>query len=134
VHSKQLQGIWFMELKQCTCIQVDKQLGVQILVKRDSNHHSQILGMVDYELCTRCSRQRFYIFKGEKLRDDYITFYKIGTWVEIQKTMDDIFLFKKFLSFFKQSITSGIFTTNSHLLIPNGHGSHVTLEAKEKVH
>jgi hypothetical protein len=90
--------------------------------------------MVDYELCSGCSRQRFYIFKGEKLRNDYITFYKIGTQVEFQKTMDDIFLFKKFLSFFKQSIKSGIFTTNNHLLIPDGHGSHVTLVSREKVH
>jgi hypothetical protein len=40
------------------------------------------------------------------------------------------FLFKKFLSFFKRSIPSGISTTNKHLLILDG--SHVTLEAIEQ--
>jgi len=39
------------------------------------------------------------------------------------------FLFKEFLSFFKRSIPSGIFQSNQHLLILNGHGSHVTLKA-----
>jgi hypothetical protein len=79
-----------MEFKQCTCIQAKKQLGVQVLVKRDSNHiyniipkswewliMNYVMNVVDEVL------PRFYIFKGERLRDDYITFYKIGTWVEI---------------------------------------------------
>jgi hypothetical protein len=38
------------------------------------------------------------------------------------------FLFKEFLSFFKRSILGGVSFTNN-LLILNGHGSHVTLEA-----
>jgi hypothetical protein len=42
------------------------------------------------------------------------------------------FLFKKFLSFFKRCIPSGISITNKHLLILDGHGSHVTLEAIEQ--
>ncbi len=42
------------------------------------------------------------------------------------------FMFKEFLSFFKRSIPSGISQTNYHLLILNGHGSHVTLEAIEQ--
>ncbi len=43
------------------------------------------------------------------------------------------FLFKEFLSFFKRSILSGISIINKHLLILDGHGSHVTLEAIEQV-
>jgi hypothetical protein len=39
------------------------------------------------------------------------------------------FLFKEFLSFFKRSIPSGIFLVYWHLLILDGHGSHVTLKA-----
>jgi hypothetical protein len=43
-----------------------------------------------------------------------------------------IFLFKKFLSFFKKLVPSGISQTNCHLLILDGHGSHVTLKAIEQ--
>jgi len=41
------------------------------------------------------------------------------------------FLFKGFLSFFKRSILGGIFQSNQHLLILDGHGSHVIVEAIE---
>jgi hypothetical protein len=43
------------------------------------------------------------------------------------------FLFKEFLSFFKRSILGGIFPSNHHLLILDGHGSHVNLEVIEQV-
>jgi hypothetical protein len=42
------------------------------------------------------------------------------------------FVFKDFLSFFKRSIPSDIFLTNKHMLIFDGHGSHITLEAIEQ--
>jgi hypothetical protein len=42
------------------------------------------------------------------------------------------FIFKYFLSFFKRSIPGGIYFTNKHLLIFDGHGSHVALEAIEQ--
>ncbi len=38
------------------------------------------------------------------------------------------FLFKKNLSFFKELILGEIFQSNRHLLIIDGHGSHVMLE------
>jgi hypothetical protein len=44
------------------------------------------------------------------------------------------FLFKEFLSLFKRSLLSGISQSNWHLLILNGRGSHVTLEAIGQVH
>jgi hypothetical protein len=43
------------------------------------------------------------------------------------------FLFKEFLSFFKRSILGGSSPSNHHLLILNGHGSHVSLEAIKQV-
>jgi len=39
------------------------------------------------------------------------------------------FLFKEFLSFFIKLVLGGISQSNHHLLILNGHGSYVTLEA-----
>ncbi len=42
------------------------------------------------------------------------------------------FLFKEFLSFFNKSIPSQMSFNNQHLLILNGHGNHVTLEAIKK--
>jgi hypothetical protein len=42
------------------------------------------------------------------------------------------FLFKEFLSFFKHFVPSGISQTNHHLLVLDGHGSHVTLKALEQ--
>jgi len=42
------------------------------------------------------------------------------------------FLFKEFFSFFNDSIPGGISQTNCHLLILDGHGSHVTLKALEQ--
>jgi hypothetical protein len=72
----------------------------------------------------------FYIFRGERLRDDYIKFYKLGACMAMQKrTWMTAFLFKKFLSIFKRSILGGVSFTNRHLLILDGHDSHVTLKA-----
>jgi hypothetical protein len=43
------------------------------------------------------------------------------------------FLFKEFLSLFKRSILGGSSPNNHHLLILNGHGSHVNLKAIKQV-
>jgi hypothetical protein len=75
---------------------------------------------------------RFYIFKGERICDDYIQFCKPRTCMAMQsKAWMATFLFKEFLSFFKRSIPSGISITNRRPLILDGHRSHVTLEAIE---
>jgi hypothetical protein len=42
------------------------------------------------------------------------------------------FLFKEFLSFFKDYVQSGISQTNHHLFILDGHKSHVTLKVLEQ--
>jgi len=78
---------------------------------------------------------RFYIFKGERLQDDYIQLCKPGTYMAMQnKASMTSFIFKEFLSFSKRSISGRILLTNRHLLIVDGHSSHVTLEAIEQAH
>ncbi len=75
---------------------------------------------------------RFYIFKKKRIYDEYIQFYKPITCMVMQsKAWMITYLFKEFLSFFKRLILSGISLTNRHLLILDGHGSHVTLETIE---
>jgi len=75
----------------------------------------------------------FYIFKGERIHDDYIQLYKPRTYMAMQsKTWMISFLFRKFLPFFKRFIPCEISLTNRHLLILDGHGSHVTLEVMKK--
>jgi hypothetical protein len=44
------------------------------------------------------------------------------------------YLFKEFLSFFKMLVLSGISLTNCHILILDGHGSHVILQTIEQAH
>jgi hypothetical protein len=74
----------------------------------------------------------FYIFKGERLRDDYKRLYKLGTCMAMQKrTWMITFLFKEFLSFFNKLVPSGVSLNNQHLLILDGHGNHVTLKVIE---
>jgi hypothetical protein len=45
------------------------------------------------------------------------------------KGMDDKFFVQRIPFIFKDSIPSGISQTNHHLLVLDGHGSHVTLKA-----
>jgi hypothetical protein len=71
----------------------------------------------------------FYIFRSERLKYNYINLYKLSTYMVMQKKAWMIFfLFKEFLSFFKWFILGGMSTTNRHLLVLNGHGSHITLK------
>jgi hypothetical protein len=63
--------------------------------------------------------QRVFIFKGEMIIDDYIKNCKSRTRWQCKKNTRS-----NFLSFFPISISQ----INMHLLILNGHGSHVTFE------
>jgi hypothetical protein len=47
-----------------------------------------------------------------------------------KKAWTTFFLFKKFLTFFKNFILGGVFLTHWYLLVLGGHGSHVTLKKK----
>jgi hypothetical protein len=50
---------------------------------------------------------------------------------QCKKKLITTFLLKEFMSFFNKSILGGMSLNNQHLLIVDGHGSHVTLEAIE---
>jgi len=55
----------------------------------------------------------FYIFRGERLRDDYIRFYKPNICMVMQKkTWMTIFMFKESMAFFNKSISSGMSFNN----------------------
>ncbi len=61
--------------------------------------------------------------------EDYIKMCRPSICMAMQKKAWMIaYLFSKLLAFFKKSIPSGISQANHHMLILNGHGSHVTLE------
>jgi hypothetical protein len=76
---------------------------------------------------------RIYIFRGERIRENYIKDCKLGIYMVVQKqTWMTCFMFKELFSFFMKSILGGISQFNHHLFILNGHGSHVNLEAIEK--
>ncbi len=76
----------------------------------------------------------FYIFQGERIKDDYMKHCKFGTCMVVEtKAWMTSFLFEEFLSFFKRSIPGGSSPSNHRLLILNGHGSHVSLEAIRQV-
>jgi hypothetical protein len=79
------------------------------------------------------SLQKLYIFKRGRLCNDYLQQCKTKNLNGYaNKNMDDKFPFQRFLFFFKKLIRCGIFLNNRHLLVSNGHGSHVTLEVIEQ--
>jgi len=82
---------------------------------------------------TRTTLPRFYIFRKERICDDYIQLYKPRTCMAmLSKAWMTTYFLKDFLSFFKASILGEISLTNRHLHILDGHGSHVTLETIEQ--
>jgi hypothetical protein len=55
----------------------------------------------------------FYIFKGERIKDDYIKLCKAGTCMAMQtKASMTSFFFKEFMSFFKKSVLGEIFQSD----------------------
>jgi hypothetical protein len=77
---------------------------------------------------------RFCILKGEKIINDYINHFKIGTYMAMLKKAWMIKkLFKEFSSFFNELIPCGNFHSNYHLLSLDGLGSHAMIEIIEHV-
>jgi hypothetical protein len=118
-------------------IQPSRQSRTKVLAKKESNAIYKTIPKSWEWLTKNCAINaigevlpRFYIFKNERLRNNYIKFCKLNTCVVMQKkAWMTCFLFKELLFFFKWFIPSGMFLTNQHLLILDGHGSHVILEA-----
>jgi hypothetical protein len=92
--------------------------------------------IIDYVVnATSGSLSNFFIFRRERLKDNYIKLCKPSTYMVMQKKAWMIcFLFKEFLSFFKQYVPNGMSMTNRHLLVLNSHGSHITVKVVEQAH
>jgi hypothetical protein len=123
-----VQIMYGIQSSKQTCIQANKQSKVKVLAKRGSNYIYIIPKSWEWLIVNYVMNGigevllRFYIFKAERLRNDFIKFYMV-----IQKKIwMTCFLFEKIFSFLKQSILGGIFTTIHHLLILDKHGSHFT--------
>ena len=88
--------------------------------------------------CINAIRQHilgFYIFRGKRIRDNYIRFCEDGAAMTMQsKAWMTQFRFSNWISHIINSLESrgGISPENRHLLIVDGHNSHVTLEVVKK--
>jgi hypothetical protein len=77
----------------------------------------------------------FYIFKGMCMRHNYIRRCESGATMAISRKAWMIgFLFSAWIDHFIQSLqnSGGISPENPHLLVLDGHNSHVTIEVVEK--
>lgn len=73
----------------------------------------------------------FYIFRGKRFRQNYIQHCEAGATMAMQpRAWMTSYLFSAWISHFVASIqrTIGISPTQRHLLVLDGHNSHVTLE------
>jgi len=74
----------------------------------------------------------FYIFQGEKIKDDYIVHYKPKTHymaIQTKTWIHDKFLIQKTFVIFQKVNPKCYLFNNHHLLTIVGHGSHVSVEA-----
>jgi hypothetical protein len=77
----------------------------------------------------------FYIFKGKRMRRNYIAHCEASATMAMQtKAWMTGFLFSSWIAHFVKALESrgGISPTNRHLLILDGHNSHVTLDVVYK--
>jgi hypothetical protein len=73
---------------------------------------------------TRFTLLVFYIFKRSKMQENYITKNMHGN---VEKNWKTIYLFNQWLSFFYKYVLGRVFQETWHLLILDGHGSHITI-------
>jgi hypothetical protein len=90
------------------------------------------LSCLVYINATGSSIPSFYnIFRGRRFRKNYIEHCEAGATMAMQKrAWMTAYLFSTWISHFIESVSSlgGISPTRRHLLILDGHNSHVTLE------
>jgi hypothetical protein len=80
-------------------------------------------------LCNECCRVcsiKALIFKGERLWDDYIKFRKLGICMAMQKKPWMIYFLLVY--FFKKCFLGRTSFNNRHLLVLDGHDSHVNFK------
>ncbi len=93
-----------------TCIQVVQQVGVKVIAKRGSHIiYNTIFKYQEWLIIhyvvnvTRSTLPWFYIFKREKMKDNYIKYCKARSCMVMQRNAwMTSFLFKDFLSFIKK--------------------------------
>jgi hypothetical protein len=103
-----------------TWIQVSKQFGTRILARKRSNAvystipKSQEWLTINYVVNVIGGvLLGLYIFRGERLQNDYIKLCKLRICMIMQKKIRMIyFLFKEFLTFFNKFVPSGVSLTN----------------------
>jgi hypothetical protein len=125
-----------------TGIQAGRQGRANVLAKKrsrgvysviyDEKERLSVLACVN---AARCSIPSFYIFRRLQFYRNYIKDYENGATMAMQqKASMTGFLFFNWLDYFIKHVQTlyGISTTNRHLLIVDGHNSHVTIEVVKK--
>ena len=93
--------------------------------------------VISVGLCQRCwiVNPSFYIFKGKRFRKNYIQHCEAGATMAMQpRAWMTLYLFSAWISHFVTSIRrhSVLSPEHRHLLILDGHNSHVTLEVAQQ--
>ena len=118
-----------------TGVQAGRNCGMKVIAKRGSRSVPYVFPKsrewITILCCVNVAGQRipgFYIFKGQKQIKNYIAGCELGACMAAQPhawmTKE---LFLNWLHHFAISIPGGVSTSNRHLLIFDGHGSHVVL-------
>ena len=119
-------------------VQVGRSGGAIVLAKRgsravhsiepDQREHLSVLSCIN---ATGGCIPNFYILKGTYFLEDYIARYEVGAVMGMQPNAWMMkWLFESWISHFIQCLRKGpgIDLSNRHLLILDGHNSHVTIE------
>ena len=119
-------------------VQVGQSGGATVLAKRGSRSvHSIEPNQREHLSVLSCVNAHggcipnFYILKGSYFLEDYIARYELGAVMGMQQNAwMTRWLFESWISHFLEYLKAGpgIDHTNRHLLILDGHNSHVTLE------
>ncbi|KAH9292038.1 hypothetical protein KI387_042776 [Taxus chinensis] len=118
-----------------TGLQAGRNCGMRVLAKRGSRSVPYIIPKsrewITILCCVNAAGQSipgFYLFKGKSHLENYIAGCEPGACMATQShawmTKD---LFMNWLHHFASSVPGGVSPTNRHLLIFDGHGSHVAL-------
>ena len=119
-------------------VQIGRSGGATVLAKRGSRAvHSIELDQREHLSVLSCINAaggcipNFYILKGTYFLEDYISRCEAGAMMDMQpNTWMTKWLFESWISHFIQCLRKGpgIDLSNRHLLVLDGHNSHVTLE------
>ena len=135
-HSYSPNHIWNCDE---TGLQAGKNCGMRVIAKRGSKNVPKILPKGREWITILCcvnavgaSIPGFYLFKGKSRLRNYIKNCEVGACMAAHPnawmTKE---LFMNWLCHFASSIPGGVSHENRHLLIFDGHGSHIALQTVE---